>query len=1060
MPQRVLLVLFWLLTIPAWAQSPNATISGRILDPSKAVIPNATVEAINVDTNIRHTTQTNDQGLFTIGDLAPGNYRIEVSKQDFKRIVKPNVTLHVQDVIALNFDMSLGSTTESVTVEGGAPLVNTQDASVSTVVDRNFAENLPMNGRSFQTLIQLTPGVVLTPNNGLDTGQFSVNGQRAASNYWTVDGVSANTGISAFATTGNGLAGTLGASSVLGGTNSLVSVDALQEFRIQTSTFAPEFGRTPGAQISIVTRAGTNQFHGTAFEYLRNDIFDANDWFANSKRLAKSQERQNDFGGTFSGPFLKDKTFFFFSYEGLRLRLPQTRLTNVPDLTARQQASSAMQPYMNVFPLPNGPDNATTQIAQFNASFSNPALLDAYSLRVDHRVTKAFGIFGRYNYSPSELDQRGISSAALSVVAPAKITNQTATLGTTWSLSPVLVNDGRFNYSATDSSSSFRLDTFGGAVPLSSLPFPSSFTAKNAQFALLILSLGASGGRIITVGRGAHNEQRQFNVVDNVSVQSGSHAIKVGIDFRRLSPSFGIAEYTQQPQFLGVPQAKTGNTRFTAVRVNPNATFLFRNLGLYAQDSWRIGARLTLTYGLRWDVDFVPTTISGPEIPAVTGFNIHNLSSFTLAPAGTPAYRTSFGNVSPRVGCAYQLSQSQEFQSVIRGGFGVFYDLASAEAGNNVSFFAYPFGASVNVAGTFPLPPGAVAPPAIVAPGGGFGSLYAYDPNLHLPYTLQWNVAIEQGLGKQQSITASYIGAAGRRLLQTAFISKPNPNYSFAQLVFNGATSDYEAMQFQFQRHLAHGLQALASYTWAHSIDTASASSAGNFSNAFSAVQNPDVDRGASDFDVRHAFSSGLTYDIGSPKRRLLGHLILGGWSFESVFQGRSAPPVNVFYGSFFTFPNGFEASVRPDILSGHPFYQFGSRYPGDKALNIAAFTAPPTNASGLPVRQGNLGRNALRGFGAFQWDAAVHRDFQIREALKLQFRAEIFNVLNHPNFGQPIADLGSPGAINPQFGQATQMLGQSLSGTAGGGAGTGAFSPLYQIGGPRSIQLALKLFF
>jgi len=229
----------------------------------------------------------------------------------------------VQDALSLNFTLPIGAAYEVLTVEGGAALVNTESATVSTVVDRQFAENLPMNGRSFQTLIELTPGVVVTPSTTTENGQFSINGQRTASNYWMVDGVSANIGVGAASNTpGNGLGGTLGSFSALGGTNSLVSVDALQEFRIQTSTYAPEFGRTPGGQISIVTRSGTNQWHGTLFDYLRNDVFDASNWFngyANDPPLPKAKERQNDFGGTLSGPILRDKTFFFFSYEGLRL---------------------------------------------------------------------------------------------------------------------------------------------------------------------------------------------------------------------------------------------------------------------------------------------------------------------------------------------------------------------------------------------------------------------------------------------------------------------------------------------------------------------------------------------------------------------------------------------------------------------------------------------------------------------------------------------------------------------------------------------------------------------
>ena len=204
-----------------------------------------------------------------------------------------------------------------------------ESAAVSTVVDRQFAENLPLNGRSFQTLIQLTPGVVLTTSSYASDGQFSVNGQRADSNYWMVDGVSANIGVSSSSAATDTLSGSLGGFSAQGGTNSLVSVDAMQEFRIQTSTFAPEFGRTPGGQISIVTRSGTNQFHGTAFDYFRNDVLDANNWFngtSTTPPLPKAEERQNDFGGTFGGPIIKDRTFFFFSYEGLRLRLPQTAL--------------------------------------------------------------------------------------------------------------------------------------------------------------------------------------------------------------------------------------------------------------------------------------------------------------------------------------------------------------------------------------------------------------------------------------------------------------------------------------------------------------------------------------------------------------------------------------------------------------------------------------------------------------------------------------------------------------------------------------------------------------
>ncbi len=235
------------------------------------------------------------------------------------------------------------------------------------MIDHTFVQNLPLNGRSFQTLIILTPGVVVTATAFDDQGQFSVNGQRADANYFTVDGVSANFGVTGYFPLVQAGGGALPALSASGGTNSLVSLDAMQEFRIQTSSFAPEFGRTPGGQISVVTRSGTNSFHGTAFDYFRNSVLDANDWFVNFHHLPKPQERQNDFGGVFGGPVFKDKTFFFFSYEGLRLHQPSTQETVVPDAASRQQAPATMQPYLNAYPVANGAELGAG-LAQFNGS--------------------------------------------------------------------------------------------------------------------------------------------------------------------------------------------------------------------------------------------------------------------------------------------------------------------------------------------------------------------------------------------------------------------------------------------------------------------------------------------------------------------------------------------------------------------------------------------------------------------------------------------------------------------------------------------------------------------
>jgi hypothetical protein len=1086
-PCITLLLLIVLAADLSLAQLETATISGQVWDPSGLSISGAQVTLIDIDRGTSTGAATTNSGLYRFATVHPGRYRMEIRATGFRVINFTGLTVNVQDHLEQNFTLTVGSISESVTVNGEAPLLDTESAAVSTVVDRQFAEELPLNGRSFQTLIQLTPGVVVVQSTPADNGQFSINGQRAASNYWTVDGVSANVGVGSNANGGNGVGGALGSFSVLGGTNSLVSVDALQEFRIQTSTYAPEFGRTPGGQISLVTRSGTNQFHGTAFDYLRNDLFDANDWFngfVNSPPISRAEERQNDFGGTLSGPILRDRTFFFFSYEGLRLRLPETLLTTVPDdssspggLNARQNALPALEPYLNAFPLPNGPEiflnGQPTGTAQLNASFSNSASLDAYSIRIDHRLRDKLTLFGRYNYSPSEILQRGAGGDALSVIQQNRITIQTATAGLTWLISPMASNDLRANYSQTSGSSNSFLDGFDGAVPLTSLPLPAPFTIQDALFGLLISSL--SQGQELVSGQQATNLQRQINVVNSVSVKKRSHNLKFGLDFRRLSPRIAPSGYLQEALFSDIPSAEVGSTLGGQTESITPTTLVFHNLGAFAQDTWRVDSRLTLTYGVRWDVDSAPSC--KPRIPALTGYNLNDFSQLAVAPAGTPAFKTTYNNVAPRLGVAYQLNQRQDRAAVVRGGFGIFYDLVSSETGSAIGVNGPPFSATSYLTGSFPFSSSEVAAPPI-QPTGSISLFSAFNPNLKLPYTLEWNIAFEQMLSKQQTLSASYVGASGKRLLQTNAIVMPptNTNISFGTVVDNTAASSYNALQMQYQRRLSDGLQVLASYSWSHSIDDGSAGSGGSASN-LGIPGSSNENRGPSDFDVRNAFSAGLTYNVPNPKLNAFAGAAFDGWSVDTVLQARSATPVNVSDGEFQYFNNGVFADVRPDLVPGQPLYLYGAQCsttlvqvlvpigravppcPGGKGFNPAAFTDPPFSpATLIPLRQGDTPRNFLRGFGVTQVDFAVHRDFPIHESLKLQFRAEMFNIFNHPNFGPPDGNFLSSTFGGPAgFGLSTQMLGQSLN---SGNLGGGAFNPLYQLGGPRSMQFALKFDF
>ena len=1047
-----LCVLFVLLTSAMQAQTTNATVNGLVVDSSGAVLVGASVQAINDDTNVAYPTSTNSSGVYSLPNLPPGHYHIQVGKTGFKNLIKPDIILNVQDARAVNFTLQIGAASETVTVSAGISLVNTEDATVSTVVDRNFAENLPLNGRSFQTLVALSPGVVLTPANQFDSGQFSVNGQRGSSNYFTVDGVSANVGVQTATALSQTAAGTAAGFSVTGGTNNLVSEDALQEFRIQTSTFAPEFGRTPGAQVALVTRSGTSQFHGALFEYLRNDILDANDWFANLAGEPKAEERINDFGGVFGGAIFKNRTFFFVSYEGQRLRLPQIGVTTVPSIADRQSAPANVQPFLNAYPVPN---SGTTG---FNGSFSNQSTLNATSFRIDQKISDRLNLFGRYDYAPSDSVQR---ITALSNVTDNSVNTQTATVGANWSITPATNNDFRFNYSRVAGNSSGRLDSFGGAmVPSDSTLLISPFTAKDGFFTFGVTGLQRGGW---SVGKIADNLQRQFNIVDNFMLQRGSHALKFGVDYRRLSPNFDPASYALSAIFGNVSDVIAGVPLFTDVQANRQGSVAFRNLGVFAQDTWRVLPRLTLTYGLRWDVDFAPASINGPELAALTGFK--DLSTLALAPSGTPVFATKYDNFAPRLGLAYLLRQQSGSETVLRGGFGIFYDLATVQAGEALANGAFPFGVSQPSFGgpSFPFDPAAIQPPPITPASLATGFFTGFDPHLESPRVYQWNVAMEQALGEKQTISATYLGAIGRRLIQEEFVIAPNANIGSAELIRSSATSDYHSLQIQYLRRMSHGLQALTSYTFAHSIDTASSSSIGQNSNIFERGADPRLNRGPSDFDVRHSLSAALAYEIPALAKEPGFDALLSGWSVDNVFQVRTATPVDVFDSSFLA-PNGSIADVRPDLVPGQPIYMTQCANPsgtppaqipcpGGRGFNPQAFVDPPIDPiTFLPTRQGNLGRNALRGFGAWQWDFAVRREFKLHESWRLQFRSEFFNILNHPSFANPTGDLS-----NPAFGQSTSTLARGLSGNV---SGTGGFAPIFQVGGPRSIQFALKLMF
>ncbi|MGB2678533.1 MAG: TonB-dependent receptor [Candidatus Acidiferrum sp.] len=1038
-----LLVCLFLAASASVAQSPNGTISGIVLDPSGGVIVGADVLIINNATGVQYPGKVNSEGYYVVPNIPPGTYRIQVSNTGFKTIIKPDIIIHVEDALAINFTLPIGAASEIVTVEGGAPLVNTENASVGTVIDRNFVESLPLNGRSFNTLLQLTPGVVIAPSGASannSPGQFSIAGQRTDANNFTVDGVSANFGVGAGSTPGSLVAGsgtgTAQAFSAQGGSSSLVSVDALQEFRIETSSFAPEFGRSPGGQVVLTTRSGTNDLHGGVFDYFRNTVLDANDWFNNASipALPRAPEHLNDFGGFLGGPIWKNKTFFFASYEGARLRQPQTTTLEVPSTYARTQAPTTLAPFLDAFPQPNGqPTSPTAYIAPLTASVSNASTLDAGSIRIDHHFNDHFSIFGRYNDAPSAVTNLNVTIPNNPVTMT--VNTATVTLGANMLLSTQIWNTIRGNYSTQTSAVAYALNSWGGAVPIPAQDLLGTLPAANTLADFLPFDTFS----LYFVGPSTTSRARQLNFVDDLAWTVGSHQLKFGGDYRAIYLDMNPAQNSLQYSVASIQDfISTGQATLVA-QTAKRAQFLTRTLSLYGQDTWNMTQRLTLTYGLRWELSPAPSARGATTLASWK--NVNDPSELALAPAGTALWNSTYGNFAPRLGVAYRLTAGGDF--VVRAGGGVFYDLGVGEAAQLGSTFPN-FASAIPATVALPLANPAPYLPALSLQPPFPPSTQGYSPDLRLPRSYQWNVALEKSLGGKQTISATYVGQAGRNLLRQQALFQPNPSFLGDFLFWQeDAFSNYNALQLQYRGSVTSRMQALLSYSWSHSLDNASNDVvAGLSGNVISAAN----DYASSSFDVRQSFSGAIIYAIPGARKYKPLSLLTRDWSIDTVVVVRTGFPYNGVI--LFASPDlGGTARSRPDRVPGQPLYLYGSQCvsvfqscPGGKALNPAAFSIPST------PRQGTEGRNDIPGFGLKQIDLSLGRKFPITERLNLQFRADAFNLFNHPNFTNPLGFI--------EFGTAYLKSGSLLNQSLGG------LSPLFQEGGPRSLQLSLKLTF
>lgn len=903
---------------------------------------------------------------------------------------------------------NIGTVQELVMVTAGN--IQTSNTTVSSVVTVASVTELPLQGRSVNSLFSLAPGG---------------NRQGSSSNNLLIDGVSANFGIAAGGQNpGASAAGSSPALTAGGGANGLTTLSATEEVIIHTRYAEPEYGRVSGNQVTVITRSGTNYFHGSLFHFFGNDSADASDWFANSRRLAKPARRLNNFGGTFEGPVIKDKTFFFGAYEGLRLRQPMTALSSVPSLEARLIAPSGVRELLEAYPLPNG-DVGANGFSEFAASFSNPARHDVGSIRLDTNLTSEDTFAGKYTFADSEATNRGAGGFSLNTTNTIRSLSQALTGSFTHLLSPSALFDIRASYSRLSVNGSYNLDNFGGAtVPALSDEFFS-------------FDLNGRNARLMTA-REVSNVQRQLNIVGSSEIVSGAHTMKFGADYRRLSPIIRLRTNERSVFFEDVEQAIIGAaTRVSFfTRTSPQHP-VFQNFSGYGQDEWKASPKITMTYGLRWELNPAP---GANDQNALAVDQIDDLSQMRLEPRGTRLWNTTYLNIAPRFGFAYELSNDSGRELTLRGGLGLHYDTGQERVGDAfVDSLPFLSGASI-----FDVP---FPVSSLPAPNSGSLPLTVFDPNLKLPYVVRWNASLQRLLG-QQAIEAAYVGSTGRRLLNTQTLFDRNPGFEFLRITTNEGRSDYHSLQVSFDRRLSSSLLAYVLYTWSKSLDNTTPDSATNALLTSSALHR---DRGRSDFDVRHALTGFVSYRLPAPFSTGLGNSLFRNWTFDSVFQAGSGRPVNVVYG----LPTSFGlAYLRPNLLSGVPLY-LSDQNAGGRIINSAAFAIP------VGLQQGNLGRNSLQGFPLYQIDLAARRKFAINESVSLQLQIDAFNLFNHPNFEDPFgSDLslgtrGISGDVTPNltFGQSASLYGRGL-------LANGGFGSFYSSGGSRAMRFSAKLMF
>jgi hypothetical protein len=1154
-----ILLSFILLAIhPALAQTFRGTIIGTVTDPSGGAIVGANVEINNVDTGLDRTTQTAVDGSYVMPELPVGNYRVTVSKSGFQTSVTDGIRVDVAVQTTVNATLKPGSVEQKVVVSGATqPQIETASNTLGGVMEQQQVTSIPANGRDFQKLIFLTPGVAGSPDEITDSpgsyGIFSMNGARGRSNNFLLDGTDMNDGFR------NDPA--INEAGVFGDPATLLPLEAISELNV-LSNYEAEYGRNAGAIINIVTKSGTNQFHGTALEYFRNTVLDARNYF-NTVGTPQSPFHNNQFGGSLGGPIVKDKTFFFFDYEGQRESGAQNSLACVPSPSQLTNPSNSVIAGVlgrNPWPTPNinagvvtTTDTGCTYAVNpttpnlpslANLSTNTPFNNDINSLiaKIDHSFNANNLLSGRYYFGdstqlfPLALVGGGVLPA-FSTYTPTRV--QLVSISDVWTMSPTRVNEARLGWNrfaegffpedrafnptsiglVTGSTDGLPVMVVGSS---GSIPFMGNPNILDPVSAFAKIGASNSTPR--------HRVDANWHFIDNVSWKFGKNDVKFGYEFRRTSitqdlgiNSRGILDFSGAADFLAGTVDGGSETSGNGIRHTHQ-----NNHGLYVQDAYKLTSTVTLNAGLRWDYygvvsekddffsNFYPT--SSPADTAGSG----------LIQTGTPGFRKlyqpDYRNFAPRLSVAWDVLGKG--RTVVRAGWGIFYDAFSQDIFLDHLPWPTSYGPGPAYNGIGPAGMEAGTPAGTIVSGqpvfGNFAPVstaFGVDPNIRTPYMENYNLNIQQQIGRRVVLQVGYVGSQGHRLFHFLDLNQPNqamidssdllfastandefgnpclpsggvgciPAYgaprNFPQFpadfyIFqeqSTAKSHYNSLQTSVRLNDLRGFTSQINYVWSHSIDTASdlEDFVPNAAQPNDST-NPNAEKGNSNFDVRNRFSWNFMYKL--PQRGGKLSKLRDGWGIDGAAILQTGQPFALNYNFEGDFDGSAEGDGRPDVV-GPIVYGGPSNF-----LDLSSFMVPCTPSPVYSSAQyggvapsneqicvpgtrhfGNEGRGSLRGPTFKQLDFAVFKDTPITERLSAQFRCEIFNLFNHPNFSNPllpafIADAAFNG-INTNPASATYGHGTGyLPLTATGDVGIG--NPFLGGGGPRGIQFAVKFSF